>query len=52
MFAESLGLNPDDVLTKDALAIPHRTVVDPEARKVEVLNDVLKHAILTELRNA
>ena len=24
MFAESLGLNPDEVLAKDALAMPHR----------------------------
>ncbi len=52
MFAESLGLNPDKVLTKDALAMPHRTVVNPEARKIEVLNEALKHAILKELRNA
>jgi integrase len=52
MFAESLGLNPDEVLTRDALVKPHRTVVDPEARKIEVLNDALKHAILMELRTA
>jgi protein-S-isoprenylcysteine O-methyltransferase Ste14 len=29
---------------------PHRTVVDPESRKVKVLNEALKHAILQELR--
>ena len=52
MVVESMGLNPDEVLSKDALAKPHRTVVDPEARKIKVLNDALKHAILTELRNA
>jgi integrase len=52
MFAESLGLNPDEVLAKDALAIPHRTIIDPEARKIDVLNEALKHAILKELRNA
>ena len=52
MFVESLGLNPDEVLAKDALAMPHRTVIDPEARKVDVLNETLKHAILKELRNA
>ncbi|MCW4038521.1 MAG: site-specific integrase [Candidatus Bathyarchaeota archaeon] len=52
MFAESLGLNPDEVLTRDALVKPHRTVVDPESRKIEVLNDALKHAILMELRTA
>ena len=52
MFAESLGLNPDEVLTKDALAMPHRTVVDTESRKIEVLNEALKYGILQELRNA
>jgi len=52
MFAESLGLNPDEVLSKDALTTPHRTVVDSESRKIEILNEALKHAILQELRNA
>ena len=46
MFAESLGLNPDEVVTRDALAMPHRTVIDPESRKIEVLYEALKHAIL------
>lgn len=49
IFAESLGLNPNDVLSKDALAMPHRTVVDPEQRKIEVLNQALKEAIIKEL---
>lgn len=30
--------------------IAHRTVVDPEQRKIEVLNRALKQAILQELR--
>ena len=46
MYAEALGLNPDEVLSKDALAKPHRTVVDRESRKVQVLNEALKNAIL------
>ena len=50
MFAESLGLNPDEVLSRDALAVPHRTVVDQEQRKIEVLNQALEEAILQELR--
>jgi len=50
MFAESLGLNPNQVLSRDALAMPHRTIVDPEQRKIEVLNQALKEAILKELR--
>ena len=52
IFVESLGLNPDEVLSKDALARPHRTIVDAENRKIQVLNEALKHAILKELRNA
>jgi len=52
MFSESLGLNPDEVLSRDAMTSVHRTVVDQDSRKIEVLNDALKHAILKELRNA
>ena len=50
LFAESLGLNPDEVLSREAIAMPHRTVVDAEDRKIEVLNQALKQAILKELR--
>jgi site-specific recombinase XerD len=52
MFAESMGLNPDEVLSKDVLAKPHRTVVDSESRTIKVLNEALKNAILMELRTA
>ncbi|MCJ7613473.1 site-specific integrase [Candidatus Bathyarchaeota archaeon] len=52
MFAESLGLNPDDVLSKDALTMPHRTVIDPEQRTIEVLNQALKQAIIKELKTS
>jgi hypothetical protein len=52
MFAESLGLNPDEVLSRDALAKPHRTVIDPEQNQIDVLNAALKEAILQELRTA
>ena len=52
MFVESLGLNPDEVLSKDALSMPNRTIVDLESHQIKVLNEALKHAILKELRNA
>ena len=52
MYAEALGLNPDEVLSKDASVKSHRTVVDSESRKIKVLNEALKDAILMELRNA
>jgi hypothetical protein len=45
-------LNPDEVLSKEALVNPHRTVVDSERRQIQVLNEALKHAILMELRTA
>ena len=52
MIVESFGYNPYEVLSKDALSMPHRTVVDPESRKIKVLNETLKNAILKELRTA
>ena len=52
MFVESLGLSPDEILSKDALSMPHRTVVDPEEEKIEILNQALKEAILKELKTA
>jgi integrase len=52
MFAESLGLNPNIVLSKDALAMPHCMVIDPEQRKIDVLNQALKEAIIKELNQS
>ncbi len=51
MFVESLGLNPNEILSREALAGPHRTVADQEERKIEVLNQALKEAMLKELKN-
>jgi integrase len=51
-FAESLGLNPEEVLSKDALVMPHRTIVDPEQRKIEILNKALKQEIIKELKTS
>jgi integrase len=51
-FAESLGLNPDEVLSKDALIMPHRTIVDPQQRTIEVLNKALKQEIIKELKTS
>lgn len=47
----SFGLDPDKILVKDAFISPHRTVVDPEQHKIEVLNQALKQAIIAELKN-
>jgi hypothetical protein len=50
MFVESLGLNPHEILSREALVRPHRTVIDPEQKQIEVLNTALKEAILKELK--
>ena len=50
IFAESLGLNPDEVLSKDAIAQPHRTIIDPQQNRIEILNQALKEAIIMELK--
>ncbi len=50
MFAESLGLNPDEVLSREAITMPHKTIIDPEEHKIEVLNQALKEAIIKELQ--
>jgi integrase len=49
IFVESLGFNPNEVLSRDALAMPRHTVIDPEQRKIDVLNQALKEAIIKEL---
>jgi hypothetical protein len=51
-LVRSLGLNPDEVLSKDALAMPNRTIIEGEQRKIEVLNQALKKAIISELKQS
>ena len=52
IFTESLGLNHNEVLSKNALIIPHRTIFDPEQRTIEVLNTALKQKIIKELKTS
>jgi len=47
---EAWGMNPNEILSREALDKPHRIVVDPEQTQMEVLNQALKQAILKELR--
>jgi 5S rRNA maturation endonuclease (ribonuclease M5) len=51
-YIQSFGLDPNTVLSKDALAMPHRTVVDIEQRQSEALNQALKQAIIKELKQS
>jgi len=44
------GLNPSEILSKEALSKPHRTVVDPTQHKIAILNRALKQAIIKELK--
>ena len=50
LIIEAWGLNPSEILSRDALTMPHATVVDPEQEKIEVLNQALKQAIVKELQ--
>jgi hypothetical protein len=47
---EAWGMNPNEILSKNALTMPHATIVDPEQEKIETLNRVLKQAIVKEIQ--
>jgi hypothetical protein len=51
LIIEAWGMNPNEILTREALSMPHRTVVDPAHNQIEVLNQALKHAIIKELQS-
>ncbi|MCP8304528.1 MAG: hypothetical protein H3Z50_03540 [archaeon] len=49
------GMNPEEILTKEALAMPHRTYVDSYGRKedqVKTLSSALKEMMKKELLDA
>jgi integrase len=52
LLIEAWGMNPHQILSKRALATPHRTVVDAEQAQIHVLNQALKQAIVTELQGS
>lgn len=43
------GMEPERILTREALSEPHRVVVDGESRQIEVLQDALKKVMRKEL---
>jgi hypothetical protein len=47
---EAWGMDPNKILNKEVLSMPHRTVMDSEQNQIEVLNQALKQAIVKELR--
>jgi integrase len=50
LIMEAWGLDPHEILTREALSQPHRTIIDPEHESINVLNQALKHMILKELQ--
>jgi integrase len=51
LIIEAWGMNPNEILTRETLSMPHRTVVDPEQTQIEILNQTLKQAIVKELQS-
>lgn len=52
LVVEAWGMNPNEILSREALSTPYRTVIDPEQAQIAVLNQALKSAILKELKQA
>ena len=47
------GLNPEEVLTKEALSMPNRTVVSTtnfEESQIKILRKILRETITAEIR--
>jgi integrase len=47
---EAWGMNPNEILSRNALTMPHATIVDPEQEKIELLNRALKQAKIKEIQ--
>jgi len=43
-------MDPAKILSREALSMPHRTLVNPEREQTEFLNQALKQAIIKELQ--
>jgi len=52
MIIEAWGMTPNEILSREALSRPNRTVVDMEQRQIGILNLALKEAIDKELARA
>jgi integrase len=51
LILEAWDMNPHEILSKKALTIPYRTIIDPEQEQLDILNHALKQAILLELKH-
>jgi len=52
LLIEAWGLNPNEILSNEALSMPHRTVVDTMQAEINILNQALKQAIVKELKQS
>jgi hypothetical protein len=50
LMIEACGMDPNEILSKHALSIPHRTIIDSEQTQIATLNQALKQAIIQELK--
>ena len=50
LIIEAWGMNPNEILSREALSKPHRTIINHEQEKIEILNQALKQAIVKELQ--
>ncbi|MCW4048942.1 MAG: hypothetical protein NWE89_04315 [Candidatus Bathyarchaeota archaeon] len=51
----ALGLDPNEVLSREAMVKPHRTIIGPSARQEQdyvILQKTIKKTLLEELRNS
>jgi len=49
LIIETWGMNPNEILSREALSMLHRTLIDPELKK-KILNQALKQAIIEKLQ--
>ncbi|MFA9436688.1 MAG: hypothetical protein ACEROO_06150, partial [Candidatus Bathyarchaeota archaeon] len=55
VLAETLGLNPNVVLTREAMVKPHRTIIDPTHRQesdFNILSKTIRKTLIDELKNS
>lgn len=48
-LAETLGFNPNEILNKQALLKPHRTIIDPNQAKqdqIEILSQAIRGLVM------
>lgn len=48
LMIEAWGMNPNEILSKEALSMPNRTVVDPMQAEIDVLEPVHQHSLLKQ----